>query len=228
MYKKHILGLVIVSVLFMSINSENITNVNSNDLLPIEIWITYLSWYISDQTLPGENSSHFEFDMDFIIYNPNDENVTLTFPNLRQFYGNISIELENPNHNASLYHGGDFPAISERTLEPGVSEDSLPFLMLIFETPDLIDLPDGNYSFWILGGSPFSEWSVITSYHTNVTIDDGLIFIDYFVTILPTTPTTSPTLEINISYSVLYISSFIFIGVLHIIKKKRKKISEYF
>ena len=220
MFKKSIYGVIIILLIFGNNNSGFGRTNAAYDLLPVETWITDLSWDVAAETLPCETCSHFGFEVDFNLYNPNDINVNLTFPYVRQFLGNMTIELEDPNHNASLHHGGDLCAISEIYIEPGVTQKSLAYLLLIFETPDLIELPDGNYSIWVYGGSQLFSFnsSIIFSHRTNVTIDNGEIFIDYFITTLPTP--TSPTIGINISYAVICISAFVFVGLLYITKKK--------
>ncbi len=131
------------------------------------------------------------------------------------------------NHNASCYTGGAFTAITYRTLEPGLSQDTTEIFRMQFDTDGLIVLPNGNYSFWIYGdGNPD-----IVSHLTNLTVIDGEIFIDYFVTTIPTPPPTTPTQNIDIKYSVIGLSVIVFGCLLHIIKKKRKKsqnTSEFF
>lgn len=216
MSKKVINGIFIVILFLVSICFGHGSLEVTGDLLPIETWITDINWNLHEDLLLTTDSSEFDINSDFNIYNPNDVNVTLTFPHSKQFVGNFSAELEDENHNASCYTGGAFTAITYRTLEPGLSQDSTSIFRMQFDSDGLIVLPNGNYSFWIYGeGNPD-----IISHLTNLTVIDGEIFIDYFITTIPTPPTTSPTLEININYLEIGISIIVFGCLLYIIKKK--------
>ena len=60
--------------------------------------ITYLSWSETGGGYLNESHSHFEFYMDFEISNPNNEEVTIRYPDLGlKFYGNMSISFKNKN-----------------------------------------------------------------------------------------------------------------------------------
>ena len=223
LFKKILSGIFFSLLLFSSISKSQGSTIDTVELLPIETWITDLSWEKYESTYIIDNRSKFVFDIKFMIYNPNDVNITTVHPYQRQFYGNMTIELEDPNHNASLYHGGEFCAISERTFEPGYENDTLPYLLISFDTQNLDQFPDGNYSIWVYCGDQMAAYDTFYSYRTNFTVENGVVFIDYFITTIPTPPPTTPSFNIGISLSIISISAFGISSLIYAVLSKKKK-----
>jgi hypothetical protein len=226
MHKKSILGIALVSIVFLSLISGKITKVDTNDNLPIETWITNMTWGVYENQYESE-ISQFGFAFNFSIYNPNNESVTLYFSTSQQFDADFYAFLENSNHNVSRSMVFVLPVLTERTLEPGITQDSTGFI-LNFDTENLTVLPNGDYIFWIYALDNPS----IVSHWTSLTMIDGEPIIDFYITPTPTPPSTPPTIPItqtsptqstNIGFVLTGISTIV---IFLYLEKKRKKASK--
>lgn len=173
--------------------------------------ITYLSWSETGGGYLNESHSHFEFYMDFEISNPNNEEVTIRYPDLGlKFYGNMSISFKNKNYNSYIHF--QFTALSaetEETYKQGITERNTTFTLSITEQ-GLTQLPDGTYDIWVANRS----YNPFICNHTKLKIKNGISTIDY-------DPET--TIRLGMQWFSLMVCASMSFAALTIIAKKYKK-----
>lgn len=86
-------SVIMILILLMLVSGNTVKG--EENLLSCSTTITNLTWSDYYHHTYNENYSYFKFEISYQILNPNQENVTLQFPNLLQFKSNMSIELEN-------------------------------------------------------------------------------------------------------------------------------------
>lgn len=175
-------SVIILFMLLMLVSVKTVTGVEE-DLLSCSTAITNLTWSENYDSTNNENNSYFKFQLDYQISNPNQENVTLYFPNLSQFVSNMTIVLENSSIVAYESPWGTFPAISEKKLQPGITKENTSFKLTI-EMQDVTSLLDGIYTIWVDDDRVQNTNPLIVHNKTILTIEDGVIIIDYGTTIV--------------------------------------------
>lgn len=186
----------------------------AEDQLLLSTGITYLSWSQTDGEYLNEIHSHFEFYMDFEISNPNNEEVTIRYPDLGlKFYANMTISFRNRNYNS--YGHFQFTALSaetEETYQEGITERNTTFVLSVTEE-GLTQLPDGSYDIWIANRS----YAPFICNHTKMTIKNGNPTIDYH-----------PETSIHLGMKWVSVTAFFGLNsIIVFILTKRQKVRKY-
>ncbi|NHJ87202.1 MAG: hypothetical protein FK734_17190 [Asgard group archaeon] len=116
----------------------------------IEINITNIIFPHSYQLIESVNYSSFLFMVDFLVTNPNEEDITLSFDNIGPIYlVNITYQLENSSIVFNSYRDIVLvPTLTEYVVKSGTTENST-FLYLITEDLSITKLPEGEYILFV-------------------------------------------------------------------------------
>ncbi len=177
--------------------------------------ITNISWSKLELVYLNENHSNFEFNIAFEISNPNNEEVTLSFPYAGStFFGNSSISFDNRKYESYDHTWiGGLCWVGNETFQPGITKKNIKYWVSVTEQ-GLLELPDGRYDIWVFAHcyEPLVEYN-----HTIIRIRNGIADIDY-------NPPTTISLGIKQMGVVLGINSCL---ILLVINSKYKKMKRY-
>lgn len=200
--------------LVVIIACSNIMMLHATEEQPLNAAITDISWTTVEYAFLNENYTNFEFTIDYDITNPNDENITLAFPNSGwRFYIDMNATFRNKNIEMKDYTSfGGLSVVCYENFSYGITSKTQPY-WIGFNKQDLTVPPDGTY--YLMIKSKNIDDSIVTSNITRLYIRDSnpTIIYDY----------TGPTINLVIPMSnLLNIGIISFTIVYYFAKRKRK------
>lgn len=206
-----IIGIVILLVfgnaLFLTAKEEQ----------PLTTGITKIVWEKVEYESLNQNYSNFEFTINYDILNPNEENVTLTYPgSAYEFKANVSAQFKDKQ--LTMYDYTSFvgyPAEREENITSGITSKSTSYRIGI-NKKNITELPEGIYYFWIKAYN--SDETEVKSNITTLIVKNG-----------------NPTIYYNIETTIIMGKSLVFIFVSNLfilptirIAKYRKEVEKLF
>ena len=178
---------------------------------PLNTAISNINWSKVDYLFLNENYTNFEFTIDYDIINPNEENVTLTFPTCGySIFANMSAYFKD--RKLEMYDYTSFCGLSviyTECFSSGLTSKTVHYIIGI-KKQGLTNLPDGTYYIWMECCN--IDDSVVTANSTKLLIKEGNPIIIY--------DCNEPTIRLNLPFRYLILSK-LFILFWNIFLKKK-------
>lgn len=169
-----ILGVMII-VLFFNIKPSY---AQESELEPLSTTIHYIDWEIYGSS-SHQNRTAFRFCIEYVIFNPNPEEISLLLQYGCNFHTGFTCILEDESITWSDSTGCGYQMADNRTIQSGYHFERSCNLRVYFDRKNLTQIPEGFYKFWI---HPYPNKPIIICKEKTITIKYGQR-INYFLSI---------------------------------------------